>query len=76
MLWPEHADAWRVFTGCSTQWRRVFVGMAGHAIWDGLRYDAVEIVMGRYGVAPADGDRVFGEVQVLESEFLRVKNGG
>lgn len=72
-LWPEHGPAWRVFLGCQTQWRCTRNPFNGRVLWEGLLYPGVEVVMARAGVAVEDQDRVFGEVQVLEDEFLTIK---
>lgn len=64
-LWPEHAMAWSVYLGCSTQWH-----------WDGLDYAGVEIVMRRYAVPAAQRGEVFAQLQVLEAQALRQLNRG
>lgn len=71
-LWPEHWDAWSVYLGCSTQWR-ISVGMGG-AMWLGLDYQGVELVMRRYRVPRKRQDDVFAEVQVLEAEEKAIRN--
>lgn len=71
-LWPEHAHAWAVYLGAYSQWR-VVPGWQ-QAMWLGLDYGGVEIVMRRYGVPEDERDEVFAQVQVLEDEELRLRN--
>lgn len=71
-LWPEHACAWRVFMASQSQWRRT-AGLMGAAL-EGLDYRGVEVVMRRQGVRGAAADEVFAQVQVMESEMLRLCN--
>lgn len=74
-LWPEHAMAWSVYLGCSTQWRRTATPW-GQWHWDGLDYAGVEIVMRRYAVPAAQRGEVFAQLQVLEAQALRQLNRG
>lgn len=75
-LWPEHATAWQVFTRSQTQWRRARHAMSGHVDWLGLDYPGVAVVMQLLGVADAEREPVFAELQVLENEFLLIKAAG
>ncbi|WP_422099091.1 DUF1799 domain-containing protein [Variovorax sp.] len=72
-LWPEHEDAWFVYLGCSSQWR-IAAGF-GVAVWLGLDYAGVRSVMSMYGVAASSRREVFQQLQVLEDEELRLRNG-
>lgn len=73
-LWPEHWTAWDVYLGCRTQWRKS-VGMA-RMFWEGLDYQAVDLVMRRYRVPKKQHDEVFAQLQVLELETLAIRNSG
>ena len=44
------------------------------AALEGLDYHSVEVVMRRQGVRGAAADEVFAQVQVMESEMLRLCN--
>lgn len=72
-LWPEHVRAWDVYLGCSTQWVKTSVGLGG-VIWEGLNYPGVEVVMRRYRVPADQEEEVFLQLQVLESETVRIRN--
>lgn len=72
-LWPEHATAWDVYQGCGTLWRKT-IGLAG-VLWDGLDYPGLEVVMRRYRVPQELADEVFAQVQVMERETVRIRNG-
>lgn len=69
-LWQEHAEAFRLFTACQTQWR-VIAGMGG-AVHQGLDYPAVEAVMRMRGVE--NHAECLAQVQALEAGALEVLN--
>jgi len=71
-LWPEHALAWDVYLGCSTQWN-VSTGL-GVVFWNGLNYTGVEMVMRQYRVPDDQAPDVFEQIQVLERETLLIVN--
>ena len=71
-LWPEHAHAWNVYLGCSTQWQMA-AGMGG-VMWLGLNYQGVDFVMRRYRVPRKRYDEVFAQVQVMEDEERSIRN--
>ncbi len=77
-LWPEHLTAWLVYVSCSSQWRIVSMGdgMTGmdRAVWLGLDYQGVEVVMRAQRVPNERWGEVFSEVQVLEDEEVRQRN--
>lgn len=66
-VWAENADSLDAWLACSTQWRAVAPAMAP-LIWLGLDYPGVDVVLRRQ--APADPDRVFVDLQVMEIEAL------
>ena len=72
-LWPEHAMAWSVYAGCSTQWVKTR-GWMGRPHWEGLNYAGVDVVMRRYGVPVLQRKEVFEQLQVLEAEALQLLN--
>lgn len=47
--------------------------MSGQVLWLGLDYAGVAVVMQLAGVAEAERETVFADLQVLEDEFVRVK---
>lgn len=61
-----NADTIRAWLACATQWR-VLAG-AGAAIWLGLDYAGVDVVLRRLGLA--DPDAVFADLQLMEGEAL------
>lgn len=63
-----NAGAVEAFLACETQWR-VAAGMGG-LTWLGLDYGAVDVVLRRTGLE--DPDRVFRDLQVMESAALSV----
>lgn len=56
------------FLACETQWR-VALGMAG-AVWLGLDYAGVDVVLRHRSLN--DPDRVFADLQIMESAALAV----
>ncbi|CAN7565622.1 DUF1799 domain-containing protein [Acidovorax sp. LjRoot117] len=76
-LWPEHQQAWDVYLGCGTQWRKRVVAMGlqqGLTVWEGLDYPGVEVVMKHYGVGQDRVAQVFAQLQVLEAETVAIRN--
>lgn len=71
-LWPEHQEAFEVFHACRRQWR-VAMGYAG-PWFQGLDFGAVDVAMRRLGVAPEREREVFGQLQVMEDEGVKVLN--
>lgn len=65
-LWAEHAEVAAVFGAMQTQWRS---GMAGAT---GLDYAALPIVQQALGVKPAARKAMFGDVQLMEREALKL----
>ncbi|XHE13678.1 DUF1799 domain-containing protein [Agrobacterium deltaense] len=57
------------FLACETQWR--MIAGAAKALWLGLDYVAVDIVLRRYDFSNA----VFADLQVMELEALSVLKG-
>lgn len=71
-LWPDHWDAWMVFLRVQSQWKLV-VGMGG-ALWTGLDYQGVDMVLRK---VVRDEDRhlvVLDQLQVMEQEALKIRN--
>mgnify|MGYP001773177991 CR=1 FL=1 len=64
LVLPENWDAVLTFLKCATQWR--YAGMAG--VRTGLDYTAVDVVIRRSDLA--DPDKVFGQIQTIESGAL------
>nr|DAY18258.1 MAG TPA: protein of unknown function DUF1799 [Caudoviricetes sp.] len=50
------------------------MGAPTELLLEGLDYTGVEIVMRRQGVPAERGNEVFGQVQIMEHEMLRVVN--
>jgi hypothetical protein len=73
-LWPEHARAFAVFCAMASQWHCVpwSNAMSSGMHYQGLRYEALEVVERRLPADPADPapDVVFAQLQVLEREAL------
>lgn len=65
-VYPPNWPCVRLFLACETQWR-VTVGFGG-AMWQGLDYGGVEVVMRRRGFEDVD----FADLQVMEAEALAV----
>lgn len=62
-----------MFARCQTQWR-LSVGMGG-AYWQGLDYNAADIVMRRIvRVLPDDEPVVWQQLQILEDEAKKYLN--
>ncbi|MFB2531034.1 DUF1799 domain-containing protein [Paracoccus sp. p3-h83] len=62
----DNADTMRAWLACASQWRMA-IGMAG-AIWLGLDYAGIDVVLRRGGFA--DPDAVFTDLQLMEDEAL------
>lgn len=71
-LWPESGPAWHVFLACATQWRLV-VGFAG-AMYQGLDYASVRVVMDCHGIRKKHARRVLDQVRTAEHEALKYLN--
>jgi len=63
-IWPDNLEAVQCFIGLSTQWKS---GMNGV---NGLDYAAISIVMEMNDVT--NKRMVFGELQIMEREVLRL----
>jgi hypothetical protein len=64
-VWPEHHDAWLIFTKMTTQWRADFNGRAG------LVYESLYPLIDRLNLSPDEWDEMFDDVRVLESAALK-----
>lgn len=71
-LWPEHEDAWNVFTDCGRQWR-VIAGL-GFMQVQGLDATAVESSLRMQGVARRRWRLVRSQVRILEDEAVGIMN--
>lgn len=69
-LWPEHADAWRLFMECQTEWR-------GSGQREGLCKEGVERIMRALRMRRRQRER-FLQLRVLErsalAEWARLRN--
>lgn len=63
-VWPDNVETVQCFIGLSTQWRSGMNGVTG------LDYSAISIVMEMNEVV--DKKAVFGGVQIMEAEALRL----
>ena len=63
-LWPDHVDAYHVFSAMSTQWQ---VGYSGRV---GLRYEVLSELWRRLKISPEKRDEVFECLQVMEGAIL------
>ena len=63
-VWPDNAPAVTVFDMMGTQWRVSMIGFCG------LDYSALPEVWRRAKIPPADRDRVFADVRVMELAAL------
>lgn len=68
---PQNWDTVRVFLACETQWR-VLARPDGAAVWLGLDYAAVDVVLRRMDL----GNDVFGDLQHMERAALEVLGAG
>ena len=78
-LWPEHSRAFAVFCAMSSQWNCVAwsAGMSGGGMhYQGLRYEALDVVERRLPADPTDPapDVVFAQLQTLEREAIQHLN--
>lgn len=64
---PQNWDTVRVWLACETQWR-VLVRPNGAAVWLGLDYPAVDVVLRRMDL----GNDVFADLQLMERAALEV----
>lgn len=71
-LWPEHEEAWNVFTDCERQWR-VIAG-PGFLRIQGLDATAVESSLRMQGVPRRRWRLVRSQVRVLEDEAAEIMN--
>ncbi len=71
-LWPEHEEAWNVFTDCERQWR-VIAGL-GFLRIQGLDVTAVESSLRIQGVPRRRWRLVRSQVRVLEDEAAEIMN--
>lgn len=65
-IMPVNWDSIKAFIACETQWAALAT-LTG-AIWLGLDYQAVDVVLRRLGLP----DRVFEDLQVMEGAALEV----
>lgn len=71
-LWPDHWEAWLVFLRVQTQWQLV-VGMGG-AMWTGLNYQGVDMVLRKVVTDETRHLVVLDQLQVMEQEALKIRN--
>lgn len=67
-MFPENADAARLFLACGTQWR--FAGMSGHLL--GLDYAGAQAAA-RF-MALEHSPELFDKLRVMEAEARRLVN--
>lgn len=72
---PDNWDSLMVFLSLTHQWRKIIPPMGGKVMWEGLRYDAVEVVIRMLGHADKAKD-IFADILVMEGEALRLLNKG
>jgi hypothetical protein len=70
-IWPENAPTVIVFSAMSTQWSKS--GFSGRL--EGLRYDALPVVMRYCGIPPSERSAVFFGVRLMERATMEVING-
>lgn len=70
LLWPQHIEAFRIFTACETQWR-MLVGMGG-AVFQGLDYVAVVAIMGVHEIESRG--ECLSQIKALELGALEALN--
>lgn len=71
-LWPDHWAAWVVFLRCQSQWE-LTIGVGG-AVWTGLNYSGVDMVLRKVVPDERDHLEVLDQLQVLEREALKIRN--
>ncbi|UZR27481.1 DUF1799 domain-containing protein [Methylococcus mesophilus] len=68
----DNWDTVMAFLACRTRWQREFPPLGGPAIWLGLNYSDVEVVIRNLGHEGEAARQIFAGIQVMEAAALAV----